>query len=274
VKIDASRYRTFMTNPEEYRLRELWNLVPESSGGQVSCLTFGRRRGSAFHDLLDGRIVLDETYGADAVETAREMFAANKVFDAKFEENMEQQLVWREKGFCIPIEGSRHYMVGRADAMLTRLGEPFILDCKTTKARTKAEMQVYRDNLSQSPQVDFYLSAFPEARRFVFRVLWRDAKKAVQISELEVTRQKWELAAFQRGVHMVATLIEFWRDRFGIDKAWPRAISLPVAPERYQYASIYQRNLYAGMEQNLEGFETRREHLAVMEEDAEVENGV
>src|SRR6185312_13959284 len=55
MKIDASRYTMFWQNPERYRLREIWKLAPEEpkAGTFASLLTFGRRRGTCLHELLD-----------------------------------------------------------------------------------------------------------------------------------------------------------------------------------------------------------------------------
>lgn len=225
--------------------------------------TFGRRRGSAFHDMLDGvRDGLAEKYGETAAAVAAEMFEANEQYSGR----LLDEVVFREKEFSKRIPGTSHFMVGRIDTKMRRYGEEFVLDYKTSKARTKADMQHYRDALFQSPQVDFYLIA-TGLRRFVFRILWRNAKKVVQISELEVTRAQWELDAFQHGVAMVADTVEAWREKYGIVRPWPRAIALPTNPDNYSYRPLYQRSIYPGMEENLEGFRTRVEHLNLDVED-------
>lgn len=244
-------------------MKYLWNLQADSGKGSHALITFGRRRGSAFHDLLDGvRDGLEEKYGADATAVAREMFEANEQYSGR----LLDEIVWREKEFCKNIPGSEHQMVGRVDTMVRRWDEEFILDYKTTKHRTKADMQNYRNAHAQSPQVDFYMMATGK-RKFVFRFIWRDTKKRVQIAELEVRRAEWELKAFAQGVVMVADTIEHWIQKYGIEKPWPRATTLAVAPENYQYAPIYQRTIYDGMQHNLEGFHTRVEHLSLDVED-------
>lgn len=260
MKIDASRYRLFCTNPEEFRLRYLWNLSPDAGSGQHSQTTFGRRRGSAFHDLLDGvpYAGLEEKYGDTAAQVALEMFEANQSYSTR----LQDEIVWREREFCKAVPGSEHRLVGRIDTLIRRFGTEKILDYKTTKLRTKVDMASYRDGHAQSPQVDFYMIA-TGVRDFIFRFLWKDAKGCIQISEREVHRAAWELRAFQDSVVMIADTITHWIATYGIEQPWPRAISLPVRPENYPYAPIYQRSIYEGSQSTLEGFHPRVEHLAL-----------
>lgn len=274
MKIDATRYKLFLTNPEEFRLRYLWNLAADAGTGQHALITFGRRRGSAFHEMLDGiraASTLSSEYGKDAYDRAKILFDANEAYSAR----LLDEVVWREKEFCKSLGNPQHQMVGRMDTLMRRFDEEFILDYKTTKARTKADMQNYRNALAQSPQVDFYLIASGK-KKFVFRILWAETKKVdgiptkvARISELEITRADWELKAFKRSVAMVADTIEAWVEKYGIEQPWPKAIALAVAPENYQYASIYQRAVYPGMPDNMEGFHARVEHLALDVEDEE-----
>ena len=89
---------------------------------------------------------------------------------------------------------------------------------------------------------------------------------------MEVTRSEWELKAFQRYVAMTCDTIELWQERYGIEQPWPRAISLAVAPENYQFSPIYQRAIYEGMQDGMEGFHKRVEHLSLdVEADGEDE---
>lgn len=260
-----------MTNPDEFRIKYLWNIAADAGTGQASRITFGRRRGSAFHELLDGvrdAELLSSKYGKDAYERALLLFDKNEAYSAQ----LLDEIVWREKEFCrrIPVVGSgnQHLIVGRIDTLMRRHDEEFILDYKTTKYRTKADMSQYRSAHYQSPQVDFYMLA-TGIRKFKFRFLWVNAKKVAQVSELEVTRAEWELKAFERSVAMVCDTIELWQERYGIEQPWPRAISLAVTPENYQYAPIYQRAIYEGMQDSLEGFHARQEHLSLDVEDEE-----
>lgn len=267
MKIDASRYSLFLTNPEEYRLKYLWNLSPSMAKDAADLSTYGRRRGTAFHEMTDGKDAGDLKHlGDTAVKTASLMHEANQDF------GKDTTVIWREKEFNIAIPDSQHRMVGRIDQLVERWDERFILDLKTSKHRTKEDMSRLFDAYRQSPQVDFYLLAVPEVEKFVYRILSKKtvapSKKnpkpepVVEIHEIEVYRQKFELAATQRSVDMVCDTIEFWVGAFGIEKPWPRAIALKVAPENYSYSSIYQRSMFEGAE--WEGFEKRTEHLDCM----------
>lgn len=264
MKIDATRYRLFMTNPEEYRIREVWGHVPESRHDVNSLMTYGRRRGSAFHYMTDGTPAEElDHLGESAVETAKLMFEANNAY------GRDVEVVWKEQEFDIAIPGSPHRMVGRIDSRVRRYDEEYIQDYKTSKHRTKAEWKVYKDELYLSPQVDFYLLAQPDLRKFVFRILSKaPATKTqphrIEIQELEVYRQAYELKAFQRSVHMACCTIEYWKKNFGVADPWPRAIALKVAPENYPYAPLYSRTMYPDVE--WEGFEKRVEHLDCLKE--------
>lgn len=266
MKIDASRYKLFLTNPEEYRIREIYGHTPTARMDVSNLLTTGRRRGTAFHELTDGKDVSElEHLGEGAVKTAQMMHEANEEY------SRDTEVIWKEKEFDVAIPDSPHRMVGRVDSLVKR-GErgPFIRDFKTTKYRTKEEMQRYRDELSQSPQVDFYLIGIDEpVSEFVYQILWKKpattTKPAeIQISELEVRRQPYELRAMQRSVHIVCETILFWESQFGTEDPWPRAIKLPVSPDMYPYSPIYQRPMYEGAE--IDGFEQRVEHLESMKE--------
>lgn len=257
MRIDSSRYRLFRDNPEEYRLKELWKIVPDGKG-QPSFSSHGRRRGTAFHELMDGKNPDDLKYlGESALDTAKSMYEANKQY------GHDTTVLWTEQEFDIEVPWSSHRMVGRVDSMVERYGETFLMDYKTTRHRTKADMEDYRTKLRQSPQVDFYLSAHPEASKLVYRILWsKPTKKGpeINISELTCTRTKWELEAFQYSVDMICSTIEFWVEKYGKERPWPRALALPVSPEMYSYRpDVYGRRLYTV--EGLEGYSPRVEHL-------------
>lgn len=268
MKIDATRYKLFMTNPEEYRIREIFGHTPTKRNDVSDLLTTGRRRGTAFHELTDGKDVSELGHlGEGAVKTAQMMHEANQEY------SKDTEVIWQEKEFDVAIPDSPHRMVGRVDSLVKRGGRgPFIRDFKTTKYRTKEDMQRYKDELTQNPQVDFYLIGVDEpVSEFVYQILFK--KPAVQlkgrvkpaevvITEHPVLRQPYELRAMQRSVHMVCETIEFWTKQFGTEQPWPRAIKLPFSPDLYPYAPIYQRPMYEGLE--LEGFEQRVEHLDSM----------
>jgi hypothetical protein len=272
LKIDASRYSLFLTNPEEFRLRYIWNLTTSKAGGDLSLRSFGRRRGTALHLLTEGQepdAAMRKALGDDAVNTAILMHEAN----SKYDEATALEVMWREKEFLIPIPDSPHQMMGRVDCMAQRPGsDPFILDLKGSKHRTKSDFYALCEGYRRSPQVDFYLIAHPEVREFVFRILMKTPatktkKSFIKIQESTARRQPFQLRAVQRNVHMVCETIEFWTKSFGVEKPWPAAVKLPTSWENYSYAGIYQRDMYD--EVIPDGFEPRKEHLDCMMEEEE-----
>jgi hypothetical protein len=261
VKIDSTRYRLFLQSPEIYRLKEVWRLEPEPvASGMGSLQTFGLRRGSCFHDLQEG-IPADEAkarYGEEVFAVAHEMHEAN----LKKNEAEGLKVLWSEKEFDIPVPNSPHRMVGRIDSLAERWEETFINDYKTSKHRTKEDFRYYCAELERSAQVDFYLSAVPEARKFVFRVLWKKPRAGVNIHEVPTYREAWRLKVFQRGVHQVCETIESYKREFGTEDPWP--VGNPYPRDLDRYAPILQRKMYEGAVP--EGFRLKQEHLAVLRE--------
>jgi hypothetical protein len=91
MKIDATRYNLFWSNPEKYRLREIWKLAPKepATGTFASLLTYGRRRGLASmscstpttgrYPVREARIDLDNGgFGEKEIGAAERMFWAVK----------------------------------------------------------------------------------------------------------------------------------------------------------------------------------------------------
>ena len=259
MKIDATRYRQFHANPEEFRIAQLIGLVPDLP--KHSPMTFGRHRGLAFHYLNEGAEVpegLDDR--AEAI--ARQMHEAN-IADPVMKQT---RLLKTEEEFCIPIEGTPHFMVGKIDNEVDRGDGPFILDFKTTKQRTVADLRHYLNELRQNPQVDFYLIA-SGLTKLVYRVISRNPKPRkgapeIEIREIEVARTPRELAYFKRGVAMTCDVIEFLTEKYGIEKPWPRPPKVGGDPDLYPFGPLFMRHLVKGAE--YAGFKLREEHLEVL----------
>jgi len=274
MKIDASRYTMFWQNPERYRLRELWKLAPvePKAGTFASLLTFGRRRGTCLHELLDAdyrgvseaeaiQSLKDGGFGDKEIQVATGMAAAVRDRYAS-EERLAHEVL-----FQYDISGTPHSLVGRIDGIHRSDGEVFVNDYKTSKYRPKDELGYKLDEYCRSAQVSFYLLGARqlgfECRRFRYVLVSSGRKNSsVQISERFTERTSLELTEFARQVAMTCDLIEWMKATFGIERPWPQL------PERFgrEYAAIAGRRMYEGFMP--EGFEPKKEHLELMREEA------
>lgn len=266
MKIDATRYNLFWGNPEKYRLREVWKLAPEEpkAGTFASMLTYGRRRGTCFHELLDGQAkgqtieqsvqeLRDGGFGDKEIVAAVRMFAEVKP---------PAETLAHEVVFEYQIPDSPHVMTGRIDTIIREWDEVLILDYKTSKHRSKTDASFKLDQYCRGAQVPFYLLGARalgfDPRGFIYRLLL-DSPKGPQVLDRRTERTNMQLAEFARGVSITCDLIEFMKERFGTERPWPQ---LP-SPFDSDYASIAGRKMYDGY--TPEGFKEKIEHLSTME---------
>lgn len=269
MKIDASRYVMFWQNPEKYRLREIWKLAPKEpkAGTFASLLTYGRRRGTCFHEMLDGRfrgIDPDRTVQElkDGGFGEKEIAAAAEMMLAVLEKYPNEEYLAHEVLFEVPIEGTPHSLVGRIDHILPG---PVVGDWKTSKKRSKADLSAKGGAYCRGPQVDFYLlgarSLGFDTRSFLYRLVSGGSDSSgVHIAEFPTTRTSLQLERFKRGVAATCDAILFLRDRYGIEENWP----MMPGPFDSDYASIFGTRQYA--EFMPDGFVEKKEHLSLMEE--------
>lgn len=263
--IDATRYNMFWTSPEKYRLREVWKLAPvePKAGTFASLLTYGRRRGTCFHELLDGRAKglpveqsVQELY--DGGFGAKEVMAATRMLWAV--QDLTETLA-HEVTFKYDIPGTPHTMTGRVDSIIREYEETLILDYKTSKDRSKTDCSFKLEQYCRSAQVSFYLLGARtigfDPAGFIYRLVV-DGKAGVRIIDRRTERTNMQLAEFARGVAMTCDIIEFMKATYGIEKAWPM---LP-SPFDSDYQSIAGRKMYVGYLP--EGFVPKVEHLETM----------
>lgn len=274
MKIDASRYTMFWSSPEKYRLREIWKLAPvePAAGTFASLLTFGRRRGTCMHELMDAayrgvsefeaiQSLKDGGFGDKEIEVAKCMAAVVRDRYAS-EERLAHEVL-----FEYPIPNTPHSLVGRIDGIHRSNGEVFVNDYKTSKYRNAKDLGYKLDEYCRGHQVPFYLlgarSLGYELKRFRY-VLVSSARKGpgAQISERFTERTSLELAEFSRQVAMTCDLIQWMKDTFGVEKPWPQ---LP-GPFDSDYAPIAGRKIYEGY--TPEGYTAKKEHLELMKETA------
>jgi hypothetical protein len=274
MKIDATRYNLFWSNPEKYRLREIWKLAPKEPqpGTFASLLTYGRRRGTCFHEMLDGlyrkvdpAVTLQELkdggFGEKEIKAASEMVAAVQ------EKYPNEEYLAHEAMFEVPIQDSPHSMVGRIDHILRREDGIVVGDWKTSKKRTKTDAAYKAAEYCRSAQVSFYLLGCRakglgfETNQFLYRLVQSGSDTSgVQITEHPTSRTSLQLREFARGVAITCDIITFLKARFGVERPWPM---LP-APFSSDYESVLGTRQYEGVIPD--GFEEKKEHLELMKE--------
>lgn len=275
MKIDASRFTQFWANPDRYRLREVWKLAPEEAkvGTFASLLTYGRRRGTAFHEILDAahrgvseaeavQSLKDGGFDEKPIEAAKRMAARVR------ELYPNETYLLHESVFEYQLPSSPHVLTGRVDHVFERDGEVLIGDWKTTKHRTKKDFANLVANYCGGPQVGFYLLGVRSLgftpTRFLYRVVQdrRSSKSpGISITEHFTERSGFELRRLERDVHITCELIEWMKQTFGVENSWPCLYE----PFDRGYGSILGRKMYSGY--TPDGFTEKIEHLSTMMQD-------
>lgn len=269
----------FWANPERYRLRECWKLAPvePAAGTFASLLSYGRRRGTCFHEMLDAshkgisdfqaiQELKDGGFGDKEIEAATRMVAAVR------DRYPDEKYLAHEVVFEYPLPNSPHILTGRVDHILERDGEVLIGDWKTSKHRSKKDSAFLIDKYCGGPQVDFYILGVRALGftpgRFTYRVVFdrRSGSSAgVSIVERDAPRTGLDLKRLERDVHKTCELIEFLKATFGVEESWPQLWE----PFDRGYSSIAGTKQYKGFIP--EGFTTKIEHLETMMEDEDDE---
>lgn len=270
MKIDATRYNLFWSNPEKYRLREIWKLAPiePAAGTFASLMTYGRRRGTCFHELMDAyhrgvdchvaeQELKDGGFGEKEIDTACLM--ADKV---QFMYPDEEYLA-HEATFEYQIPDSPHKMVGRIDHILKDEEGVYVGDWKTSKHRSEKDLSQKGADYCRGAQVPFYLLGAStlgfDTRRFLYRLVV-DGKTGVSIRPFPTERTGLELKTFARGVHQTCDLIEYMKEYYGVQNPWPNL----NGPFDGDYTAIAGQKMYDGYMP--EGFQPKTEHLILMED--------
>ena len=271
MKLDSSRFNSFWSNPDKFRIREAWKLQPQEpkAGSFASLLSFGRRRGTAFHEFRDGAYrqvsefqVIEDLKNGGFSE--REIQVAKCMAVAASERYPDEKYLAHEVTFEYPIPDSPHFLVGRIDHIFERDGKVWVGDWKTSKYRPKRELDYKGDEYCKSTQVGFYLLGARtlgfDTRDFLYRLVHSERKDSrASIREYPTQRTTLELNQLARSVHQTCELILWMRDTFGIEKHWP------VLPEKFTtgYESLLGKSLYP--EYVPEGYQPKQEHLSIAE---------
>lgn len=269
MKIDATRYTMFWQNPERYRLREIWKIQPVEAkiGTADRKRKFGLYRGICFHEMIDGlhtSVSIEDTstkllqrgYGNDEVEGAALLAAGVRDLGSS------DKCLAHEAVFEAPIPGTAHILTGRIDSICERDGEILIFDWKTSRYRSKSQLAQKGEEYCRSAQVSFYLLGATvlgfEPRGFIY-CLVTSRDEGVAVNEYRTERTARELKTFERGVALTCDLIEYLKEKHNPQVSWP------ILQERYPTG--FESRLGLPMYPNWvpDGFETKREHLSVME---------
>lgn len=271
--IDATRFSLFWRSPEIYRLREIWKIAPlePQADSFAALLTYGRRRGTCTHELLDGRykgFPVEQTLSElkDGGFGDKEIAAAKRLVSAVVERYPDEKYLTHEVLFEYPIPDSPHVMTGRIDHILEGADTVVIGDWKSSKKRTKKDMAYRIEAYKASPQVSFYLLGATtlgfNTLSFLYRILEdRGAKAKPAIYEAPTDRTNLQLRRFARGVHMTCELIEWMKATFGVENAWPDL----VEPFDSGYGPIAGQKMFEGYMPD--GYTEKAEHLETMMEE-------
>ena len=272
MKIDASRFTAFWSNPDKFRLREYWRLSPvePSAGSFASLLSFGRRRGTVFHEFMDGnyrQVTAEQTVQEvkDGGFSDKEISVAKGMAEVALARYGAQEYLAHEALFEVAIPDSSHSLVGRIDSVVRVDDEVFVRDYKTSKYRTKKELTYKGAEYCRGVQVPFYLlgarSLGFEPTRFVYSLVSPSKRdnSGFQITEFSTERTAAELRQLMRSVHITCELILWLKGTFGVEQAWP------VLPETFSsgYESLLGRRMYP--EFIPEGYQPKIEHLPIAE---------
>lgn len=270
MKIDASRFVMFWANPERYRLREIWKIAPIEPKADTfaALLTYGRRRGTCTHEMLDGRykgFPQSQTISElkDGGFGDKEIAAAQRLVAAVIERYPDEKYLAHEVLFEYSIPDSPHVMTGRIDHILEGTDTVVIGDWKGTKKRTKKDMAYLIENYKASPQVNFYLLGATtlgfNTLSFLYRVLEdRGVKAKPNVYEAPTDRTNLQLRRFARYVHMTCELIEWMTATYGVENPWPEL----VEPFDRGYGPIAGHKMFEGYMPD--GYTEKTEHLETM----------
>lgn len=272
LKISYSKYTAFQANMERFRLHYELGLTPENDE-TPSLMNFGRRRGSCFHELSEGKPRKDvlTKYGKEVLARAEAMIEVIPDFGPRD---------WIEREFETPIGDGKHSINGRIDHRFLADNAYAIGDFKTTKGtRTKADLIQYFGTLQTSAQSHFYLAAaraFGEpSELFTYHIVLdrkdKDHKPTYVRLDLPAIGNA-ELDRTLAEVYAACETIEFLEQTYGTDKPWPHSNNWPCCGDRgfCGFSDICGRCIPKGAVPP--GFTTRYKELIQIEETNEASN--
>jgi hypothetical protein len=271
MRIDQSMYRTFVSNPEKFRIHYALNISPAELG-------FGIQRGSAFHQFMDDwhqkisvsrtkQVCSEKGLSTKAVEIAEAMA---RVVKEKYPSDGPLKTLLTEKEFIYTIPGSSHQMVGKIDHVIELDGKLYVGDFKTSgPKRRRGDIEKSWEN---DVQADFYLIGVKtlgfETNDFLVRVVTETTP--VNIWEIYTRRSNSQLELMCRSAHIICETINMLVNTFGINEPWPHFSNWPCDGGSWcEYRNICREYHETGVLPP--GFIPREEHLDCRKEGVEVE---
>ena len=276
MRIDNSRFGSFWSNPELYRLTYEKNYVPTTVpyyfGRGIHLHNLNEARNKATANIKNLKST-DQKISSKSKQVGDALFAAyakqwngSKVFQLLHDAGVPLA----EVEFDLPIPGSPHHIVGKMDEIVQYKGEPWVGDIKTANA--KASEAKKRIEFGFASQPIFYINAarmlgYP-VKGMVYRVVTEHTPPKHWV--IESLRTEYQLAQGLRSIHQTCEAILMMRKAFGIEQPWPHLWPYPCSYPQYdgtptcEYAGICNRPSYDLSEEDLENFTIRIDHLDVM----------
>lgn len=268
MKIDNTRYVSFISSPEKYRLTYELNMVPQEMHEYLQV-------GIAMHSAADMDFKgMSEQWLQ--IELERQGIQPNYMqvglgYYSVLKEHLdtrEGRRIASEIEFEIPLD-SGHYFCGKIDGIAEANGIQFVDEFKTAGVQRKD--YEFRKEFKAAPQCCGELIG---ARFLGYRPEWIQVTHVikadppfVKLPPIVETRTAHELNQHLRSVQMVCDMITMLREKYGKEDPWPHWIhSLWASDVRgscnndwCEYKEICQRPYEAGTYPA--GFKERTEHL-------------
>jgi hypothetical protein len=177
-----------------------------------------------------------------------------------------------ELEFDLRIPGTTHYIIGRFDEVLSYNKLLWVGDTKTANEKSTEVKKKIEFGFSSQPL--FYINAARMLGYDVAGMLYRVVTAHVPAKHwvIESKRTEYQLLRGLRSIAATASLIEFYREKFGIDEPWPHlATSYPcnynnprTGELQCEYADICNRSRSELSTEDLEKFVPRIEHLDLL----------
>lgn len=273
MKLDMSRFKAYHENQNRFRLRYLKNLVGKERKRGID-------RGIMLHLIIDGRLrgledaVIDKMGEEAGIESeVRRVAWAMYPAYAEWVSEQRYEIIASEKEFEVPIQGTKHSMVGKTDQIVKSLDSDTYRIWENKTAWHRFDVAKMDKEWEREPQAGFeiigarYGLAWPVEGLMVVNVVESTPTRVVP-SRL-VTRSDNDLAALMLSVAQTCDQIEFMIERHGIDVPWPDVPAPYINPFSCASGCEYETVCKMKSEDVADWsmFDKRQEHLQLFNND-------